>query len=154
MTHGHRALDHLSGRWSGVWGLRPDEFDEIIDLAFHEGSVLGFGRDAHGETQYSGSYDASGGISMMKRYTRPEPGQLHVERIYLGRWDGRRLSGGWVSLSTTRVAGGFHLWPGRGPEPKYLDPDPRFTWDNLLEAVEDAPTPSDVPPPAPPEPTP
>ena len=129
------ALDHLSGRWSGYWYLRPDEFPEVVELAFHHGKVLGLGRDADGDFQYSGDYDTRGTIALRKIYTSLNRGDVIPRRIYVGGWDGRRLSGGWSDERTIRNAGGFHLWPGRGAEPRYLDPDPDFTWEVLLEAV-------------------
>jgi len=121
-----------SGRWSGTWTLIPEEYTEVIELAFHEGRIWGFGRDGNGNFEYSGEYDDRVGISLLKTYTSRNSEDVITRRIYKGMWDGRRLSGGWFNEQNIWVAGSFHMWPGRGREPRYLFPGPEFTWETLL----------------------
>ncbi len=130
------VLEQLSGRWSGYWLLRPDEFPEALELVFFDGKVLGFGKDLDGDFQMLGDYDDQNGVYITKLYTSPARGDVIPKRLLIGGWDGRRMSGGWFDARTTRTCGGFHLWPGRGPEPKYLTPDEKFTWESILQPRE------------------
>lgn len=118
MTNPNRAgsLALLSGPWTAVWQQGPNQGKELLDLAFQESQVIGFGSDRDGEFQYSGSYTESGSVNLGKVYTRPL-GSVPARMTYLGQWNGRRILGRWVDDRYATNAGPFKMWPGHGPDP-------------------------------------
>lgn len=116
MSASSKTLDRLSGPWSGLWFQQQSQGRESLDLIFQDGHAMGFGTDRDGEFQYSGTYDADGGVVLGKVYTRPSR-PVPARMTYRGRWNGRRIEGRWNDDRYPDNAGPFRLWPGTGPDP-------------------------------------
>ena len=82
----------LSGIWEGYWDQLVYGRQPMRDLQIHfsKGEISGGGKDIIGLFQFSGEYDSSGKVLLLKQYV----GKHQV--IYQGQYDGEgRIFGIW-----------------------------------------------------------
>lgn len=97
-----------SGRWRGYWEQAYVGRHTMRDLVlnFSGGMVSGQGHDMVGPFVFSGSYDESGGVALIKQYI----GQHQV--AYPGRYDGEGTIYGTWNIGPI-CSGPFALFPDR-----------------------------------------
>lgn len=108
-----RALDNLSGPWTG-WSIQDGRrINETLDFLISSGSISGTGSDADGEFNMEGEYDSEGNVEMIRRYSfcNSGPEGVGIPYMYLGRWDGQMIHGRWSPVSFRQYGGPFEMWP-------------------------------------------
>lgn len=97
-----------SGNWRGYWEQEQVGRQTMRDLIlnFDGGTVHGQGHDMVGLFTFRGSYDESGGVSLVKQYL----GQHQV--WYAGRYDGEGTIYGTWNIGP-QWSGPFALFPDR-----------------------------------------
>jgi hypothetical protein len=101
-----------SGAWRGYWDQLHWGRQEMHDLTlrFGNGAVEGSGRDVIGAFTFQGTYDAAGGVTLVKQYL----GRHRV--LYQGRHDGEGTIFGRWSIGDLWT-GQFALAPARTAQP-------------------------------------
>lgn len=110
-----------SGRWDGFWvqeyvgrqAMTP------FTLRFADGQVTGDGRDVVGPFTFSGTYDETGAVRLVKQYFTAEGRERH-QVLYVGRPDGEGSITGTWSIGPD-YTGPFLLRP-RVPKPTGDEP--------------------------------
>ena len=100
-----------SGPWTGFWiqPTIPGRHMMELRLHFHDGQIIGTGRDRVGEFTFNGNYNLADGTC---RWNKHYIGRHNVD--YKGYNEGKGIWGVWQmapELAPTANRGGFHIWP-------------------------------------------
>jgi len=100
---------YRSGRWRCVWeqdGVRHTEWD--LELTFENWHVTGSGRDVDGRFIYTGTYDATGAVRLVKSY-RSGKGHGHAFAYEGAVDDEGGITGVWRNLQAPEICGAFWM---------------------------------------------